>query len=206
MKRIPFVEEMREAVRADWKTQTRRIGKCPYRVEDVLGIGEPHRLWVEQRPTFRSLGPRHGELEYAGIDALRCEYEDGEIRELPLSRDEEAAWLAKVTVGLLRRCDEAFQRPPRRRSGRFLPDAFVRDRVRITAIRREPLQSITPEDACREGCPELSGSEAFYVHGRQAYVRWFAALWDSLHWKIPGERWRDNPEVTVLTFAREIGS
>lgn len=201
MKRIPFVEEMRAAVRNDWKTQTRRIGKCPYRVGDVLGIGEPHRLWVEERPHFRPLGRGHGELEYAGIAMLRCEYEDGTIRERPLTRDEAAAWLAKVTVGRKRCCDEAFQRPPRRRSGRFLPDAFVRDRVRVTAIRREPLQALTEADARAEGvgCACLARCTC---SARDA----FAALWDSLHGKIPGERWIDDPEITVLTFAREIGS
>lgn len=204
MKRISFVEEMREAIRNDRKTMTRRLGKCPYKVGDVLGIGEPHRLWVEDRPIFRAL-PGHGELEYAGRPALLCQYEDGVIRELLLAEGEEEAWLAKVTVGRTRQGEVAFRRPPRRRSGRFLPDPFIRDRIRITAIRREPLQAITPADARREGAPETSGQPEYHAFGEQSYVRWFAALWDDLNGRRKGgARWADNPEVFVISFERVI--
>jgi hypothetical protein len=206
MKRISFVEEMREAIRADRKTMTRRLGKCPYKVGDVLGIGEPHRLWVEKRPYFHSLGKGHGELEYAGIAMLRCQYQDGVIHERPLSKDEEVDYLSKVTVGLMRQGEGmASQKPPRRRSGRFLPDPFIRDRVRITAIRRERLREITPDDALREGAPEMSGQPIFYTYGVQSYVRWFAALWDDLNGKRKGgARWADDPEVFVISFERVI--
>lgn len=187
MKRISFVAEMREAIRADWKTMTRRLGQCPYRVGDVLGIGEPHRLY---RPS--------GDFAHAGW--AFCEYEDG-TRTVPTFLGPSAMG---VTVGVWGA--DGVERPARTRSGRFLPDPFIRDRIRITAIRREPLRAITPEDARREGCPELSGHPEYHAFGAQSYVRWFAALWDSLHGKIAGERWADDPVVTVLTFVREIGS
>jgi hypothetical protein len=183
---------MREAIRADWKTMTRRLGKCPYKVGDVLGIGEPHFLYVLQH---QSSAP-----------ALGCRYEDGSTRLIPIGEDDARAYLDKVTVGLTPDCI-FFRRPARRRSGRFLPDPFIRDRIRITAIRREPLQAITPADARREGAPELSGTPAYHIRGPQAYVCWFAALWDSLNGKrAGGARWMDNPEVWALSFTREIGS
>ena len=204
MKRISFVEEMREAIRADWKTMTRRLGKCPYKVGDILGIGEPHRLWVEERPYFHKL-PGHGELQYAGLAMLRCQYEDGVLRERPLARSEEGDWRGKVTVGRAQQDDGTFLRAPRRRSGRFLPDHFIRDRIRITAIRREPLQSITPSDARKEGAPETSGQPEYYAFGEQSYVRWFAAIWDDLNGKRKGgARFADNPDVWVLSFERVI--
>ena len=201
MKRISFVEEMREAIRADWKTMTRRLGKCPYKVGDILGIGEPHRLWVEDRPYFRKL-PGHGELQYAGIAMLRCQYDDETSREIPLTKDEEFLWRAKVTVGHMD-AKRVLGQGAQRRSGRFLPDPFIRDRIRITAIRREPLQAITPADARDEGAPEFSGLPAYYAYGIQSYVRWFAALWDDLNGERKGgAKFADNPEVFVISFER----
>lgn len=58
-------------------------------------------------------------------------------------------------------------------------------RIRITAIRREPLQSITEADALAEG-----------VESVEAY----RALWESINGKTKGARWADNPDVWVLTF------
>lgn len=57
-------------------------------------------------------------------------------------------------------------------------------RIRITAIRREPLQAITEADALAEGV----GSVAEY-----------AALWDSIN-RRKGARFADSPDVWVLTF------
>lgn len=58
-------------------------------------------------------------------------------------------------------------------------------RIRITAIRREPLQSISEADARAEG-----------VESIEAY----RALWDSINGKTKGARWADNPLVFVLEF------
>jgi hypothetical protein len=202
MKRISFVEEMREAIRADRKTMTRRLGKCPYRVGDVLGIGEPHRLWVEDHPYFRKL-PGHGELQYAGIAMLRCQYDDETSREIPLTKDEESLWRAKVTVGHMD-AKRVLGQGAQRRSGRFLPDPFIRDRIRITAIRREHLQDITPEDAFAEGMRCSCGCHDDF-RGSSALVPQFAVLWDRLNGKRPGgARWADNPEVWALSFERVI--
>ena len=204
MKRISFVEEMREAVLDNRKSMTRRLGKCPYKVGDVLGIGEPHRLWAKERTYQHRVGQDRGEVDFAQMSALICQYDDGMQQEVPLTESEKAAWLAKKTVGLVDALG-IVRSPTQRRSGRFLPDPFIRDCIRITAIRREHLQSITPADARLEGAPETSGHPAFYAFGMQSYVRWFAALWDDLNGKRPGgARFADNPDVWVLSFERVI--
>lgn len=186
MKRIPFVEEMRAARRAGRKTQTRRVGRCPYRVGDVLGIGEPHVLHIE----------RSGSLPGA---QLVCQYDDGTIRKIQIANDDEALrWQKKVTVGVK---DDGWEMGGTRRSGRFLPDAFVRDRIRVTAIRREPLQALTEADAFAEGM-RCSCGHHDALCGSSGLIAQFAALWDSLHGKVPGERWIDNPPVTVVSFDR----
>ena len=193
MKRISFVEEMREAIRADRKTMTRRLGKCPYKVGDVLGIGEPHRLYRDSD-------------DFDNSGWVRCKYDDGTVSDKTFVGFSGQG----VTVGTWHELHAGTKhfvvdRPARHRSGRFLPDPFIRDRIRITAIRREPLQAITPADARREGAPETSGQPEYHAFGEQSYVRWFAAIWDDLNGKRKGgARWADNPEVFVISFERVI--
>jgi hypothetical protein len=62
-------------------------------------------------------------------------------------------------------------------------------RIRITAIRREPLQAITEADARAEG-----------VESVEAYRE----LWDSIN-NRKGARWPDNPWVWVLEFELVTG-
>jgi len=83
-------------------------------------------------------------------------------------------------------------------------------RFRITKIRRERVQDISPEDCWAEG---IQRAEAQGKYGNAAYhpfledyLFWdvkmaFAALWDSIY-KKPDTRFEDNPEVWVLTFER----
>lgn len=203
MKRISFVEEMREANRAGRKRMTRRLGKCPYKVGDVCGIGEPHRLHVQERTYRHRVGDGRGEVDFAQMAALVCQYDDWTKREIPLDAADRASWLAKRTVG---RVDDQgiVCRPTRRRSGRFLPDPFIRDRIRITAIRREHLQEITEEDAFAEGMRCSCGCHDA-LNGSSALVPQFAALWDRLNGtRKGGARFADNPEVWVISFERAI--
>lgn len=66
-------------------------------------------------------------------------------------------------------------------------------RIRITAIRREDVQSITYEDARAEGAPPDHLCDCY------SPVRWYANLWDAIN-RRKGIRWNDNPTVWVLTF------
>lgn len=100
-------------------------------------------------------------------------------------------------------------------------------RIRITAIRQERLQDITPQDAAAEGieketCFSCKGTGRLtdYVEsediteittwacddcdgtGWYSPVEAYAYLWDSIYTK-PGTRWADNPLVWVLEFESE---
>lgn len=97
----------------------------------------------------------------------------------------------------------------------FLTDfGYERARIRITAVRQEPVQDITWEDALAEGihadgyglfyCAALPTVDKAYPGEPQLFkspIECYAALWDSINTK-KGYRWQDNPVVNVYTFAR----
>lgn len=58
-------------------------------------------------------------------------------------------------------------------------------RIRITAIRREPLQSITEADARAEGVESVAE---------------YRELWERINGKTKGADWESNPDVWVLSF------
>ena len=77
-------------------------------------------------------------------------------------------------------------------------------RIRITEIRRERLQDITPQDCLAEGIeliPNEWGTPWYKsVEGEWKTARGaFADLWNSIH-KKPATRWADNPPEWALTF------
>jgi hypothetical protein len=78
-------------------------------------------------------------------------------------------------------------------------------RMRLTAIRREPVQAMTLEDALAEGIFESwPGGPSWYDGADRAYrgaINAYRALWDAINDR-PGLRWEDNPQVWVLTFER----
>lgn len=106
--------------------------------------------------------------------------------------------------------------------GALLNEGWKDVQIRITDIRVEPLQRISREDAIKEGCDQKSnriplvpsinasipsGSIVFSTKdGDWAYyesdpIDQYRILWDSIH-KRRGERWQDNPHVSVLEFCR----
>jgi hypothetical protein len=68
-------------------------------------------------------------------------------------------------------------------------------RIRITAIRREPLQDISESDAVAEGYPEVITRYT----AATAPIEWYRELWDSINTRAP-YRWDDNPAVWVIEF------
>mgnify|MGYP001613384448 FL=1 len=69
----------------------------------------------------------------------------------------------------------------------FMPRWASTLSIKVTGIRNEPLQSITPEDCVKEGWAGEKGK------GRE----WYAKLWDSLNKK---NQWSSNPNVHVIDF------
>ena len=90
--------------------------------------------------------------------------------------------------------------------GRWKPSVHMKRKhsrltLRITDVRAERVQDITPEDAAREGArfsytPEEDASETGGYFGD---VPWFPDLWNTLNAKR-GYGWDVNPWVWVLTF------
>ena len=99
------------------------------------------------------------------------------------------------------------------KGGQEVPEYLLEDlenmglqplRIVITAIRREPLQSISEEDAIAEGCTVWRGGavvgfgEVYEVPGYTA-IEAYHDLWDCINTR-PGTRWDDNPDVWVIEF------
>ena len=80
-----------------------------------------------------------------------------------------------------------------RRSPLFMPKRFARRWFRVTAVRVERLQDITPQDAAKEGV----------IHNETticlATVNMFEMLWESIHG--PGS-WGRNPYVWCICFQK----
>ena len=74
-------------------------------------------------------------------------------------------------------------------------------RIVITAIRREPLQSITPEDVRAEGVWCDVDYEPLDIGFSPDLHNWdvYRALWNDINTR-KGTRWEDNPDVWVIEF------
>jgi hypothetical protein len=97
--------------------------------------------------------------------------------------------------------DSAFGKPGRLRVARFMPRWASRLQLRVTDVRVERVQEITPSDAKSEGDKERSGFPEFYRRGEMCHVDWFKELWNSINEKR-GYGWEANPFVWVVEFER----
>ena len=180
---IMFSAPMVRAVDQDRKTQTRRLASSP-----LARLKSGTRLWV--RETFRF------DVSYDGVKPV------------------EIAPMANVLYaadGTSRcRTPEQFE-PGKLRPAIHMPRFAARLGLVLESVRVEPLQAISEDDAVAEGLrlhypPANLGMPHYVIDGldlpRQVSARMtYAALWQSLHRK-EGERWEDNPDVVVLTFAK----
>lgn len=190
VKRCSFKPALATAIREGRKTETRRIcnpqdlskAKPAYAIGEIIGICEPWRA-VASLDQFSG-----SELVAQGHGSSVLHYDadgDGSNRVGPWGR---------------------------RRLARFLPDAFVRTRVRILSVSAERLQNITEEQAQAEGITD--DRDMFYLGGWLATERaakdmgfppdaprgkraWFAELWDRIHPEAP---WAANSFVWRYCF------
>lgn len=176
-----FKPEMIDAILNGTKTQTRRVCKPDERLywKPQVGLGVPSIDEVRVLPRLRikwQVGCTYAVVPKRGMPAVVWREKDGCI-ELAHERSDWADFRAMLNTS----------RATWRMAIADLADLGWRElRIRITAIRREPLQDITEEDAKAEG-----------VESVEAYK----ALWDSINGKTKGARLQDNPDVWVLTFA-----
>ena len=103
----------------------------------------------------------------------------------------------------------------RARPGMHLPRWASRLTLIVEEVRVEPLHAISTADVLAEGAPldpnhrdtTQDGSNPVMCIGERPWVSqspraWYHRLWDALHDK-DGQRWDDDPDVVVLTFAVE---
>ena len=123
----------------------------------------------------------------------------------------ETHWISEDGQHIIYRADvaPASQYTRKWRPSIFMPKWARRIILEVTAVRREPLQAITEEDARAEGFDEwipakcITGLKGVRISGakREGTCReHFSLRWD----KINGKRclWSSNPEVQVVTFKR----
>lgn len=80
----------------------------------------------------------------------------------------------------------------------FMPRSFSRITLEVTAVRVEPLQDITEEDAAAEGIASYV-PDSVIQQGPRWYRNRYEDLWNSLHG--PGA-WEKNPAVVVISFKK----
>jgi hypothetical protein len=180
---ILFNAEMVNAVRADRKTQTRRIVKsCPHpnteRVQNFYG-----ETWDWLRYDGLRLG------------SFTCPYgKIGDqiwVRETFSETDYRTAYRADINDGI--HCIVEKWTP-----SIHMPRSASRIQLEITGVRVERLNDISEEDAAAEGLnleqmssnPECGGS---YICGQYGFLN----LWESIY---GADSWKDNPWVWVLEF------
>lgn len=143
--------------------------KPAYQVGDIVGIAEAWRL------AFRS---RDGII---GIDESFDRCSGKQLAEKVFPSDDYRSLIRYEAD------TEDTRKAGRFRQGRFLPDAFVRTKVRITGVFAEQLNVITEEQAIAEGI------EQSVRPARELFME----LWDSIHPEAP---WISNPWVWRYTY------
>ena len=189
MKRLSCKAFLAASIRAKTQTETRLLIAIPEWFEGHL-LHAKNCDSLASRDGSKQLSPRYLPGEIIGIAEPWCVADCFDN----LSGDE----INAVHPDFCR--DEVWmmadgEKPPnygRQRLARFLPDAFVRTRVRILSVGAERLQDIDAEAVDREGLPEGKWS-----HVDSERVGEFRDLWDSIHPEAP---FASSPWVWVYRF------
>lgn len=206
---ILFSGEMVRAILAGTKTMTRRVvrltdngyakevgGHRRWHLADPDAIaaspyGQPgDRLWVRERMRVTHVG--HVDGRAVGI-RVRYEADGADSGVLPYpSRLKGVPQVGKcLAYGGYREAS--------------------RLTLRVTGVRVERLQAITPDDVLAEGvpmvprcgCEPCAQQSGWCPADASEQVLAFAALWDSINGKRDGCSWSANPWVWVVSFERE---
>lgn len=208
--RLPlFITKLRQAIRDDRKTMTRRVITNPeqWMIED---IGDEFIVEDEY-------GDKINVIEY-------CKYKPGDIRVMtePLINVNGSAWYQDDNEHVFH---NQTNRPVPWRwkvdvlSSMFMSYEAARTLCRITDVRVERVKDITVEDIISEGVqvPVNNGKfllnlnngvteylpkkRVLYISSQEIIRAYFAQLFDSINAKR-GYSWESNPWVCVVTFER----
>ena len=201
---IIFSGPMVRAILKGLKTQTRRPIKPQHNVSDYRKIGVPE-IGVKHRCPYGKPGEflwvRETWADTHGKNGPMISYRAGGDRFLV---DESYP----VDYSRYPNCDFAMWWGDLRRGGLgnkwrpsiHMPRWASRITLQITAVQPARLQTITREEAIKEGIP--AGAHGWHDDGSIMDERdLFAALWDSIYAKR-GYGWDVNPGVWVIEFKR----
>ena len=153
-----------EEILSGKKTQTRRIAKP----------GEGYFTWRNEGDPSNSLVTN---------TSGTVKWEVGRTYAIVPGRGKPAVWWHDV--GGLRYYEEPVYSGEYDLKAYYMQNHWQPLRICITAIRQEPLQSITEADARAEGVNNIEE---------------YRALWERINGKTKGARWEDNPTVWMITF------
>jgi hypothetical protein len=179
---ILFNAEMVNAVRADRKTQTRRIVKsCPHPNTERV-----HNFYGETWDWLRYDGSRLG--------SFICPYgKIGDqiwVRETFSETDYRTAYRADINDGI--HCIVEKWTP-----SIHMPRWASRIQLEITGVRVERLNDISEEDAAAEGCDKSKSVAARTIGWCETPLRAFNRLWKQIY---GADSWNANPWVWVVEF------
>ena len=208
--RMPlFTTDMRQAIRDNLKTQTRRIFKPQPRFDDPI-------WWVGDKPfvdpesvtshLFHNIYGTKG-CRYGDVGDVRCMCEPlmrGNVTGLAYYRDDYRGPLQSATVAISLITGKPLKWRWKRDylASIHMPTEAARTVCRITDIRVEKLQEISREDAKVEGFwSRLNGLEQSRGRSFGNAQLAFKDTWDSINAKR-GCGWGMNPWVFVMSYKR----
>lgn len=200
---IIFSGPMVRALLAGRKTQTRRLATSPLA---RCAVGD--RLYVRETAAAVELDTGQDGIRFAADAAFQ-----------PIANTAEAAEAWGVMHWYGRAADADLDPTGKQVPSIHMPRWASRLTLIVEAVRVEPLQASTWDDARAEGLDALSKDGKLVKYGISDrdglpgndddgwhWQEWnvdptaaYARLWSTLHTK-PGERWEDNPAVVALTF------
>jgi len=164
------------------KRQTRRIAKPGETYSVYLGYGFQEYVIPPDKP--RHQGSQMIEVYTA---SNRLKWQVGKDYAVAPGRGKPGVWWNSIAPRPMTDLDPGWL---------YIEGIWIPLRIVITAIRREPLQDISEDDARVEGVSALKWDPTLAsVTARMAY----RDLWDSINTR-PGTRWADGPDVWVIEF------
>lgn len=200
MKPILFNTEMVRAIKDGWKTVTRRVIKPQFCA--LLDGKTEEFVRIESDKSFRFLGVAKDHENIKTVLVPPCT--EGEIlyvRETWATTPDGQHYLyradANPAAGGFIRDDDGKLYCPRWKPSIHMPKEVARIFLRVTDVKAERLQQITPEDCIKEGVEPHAMSV-----GDNFTLGFFSGIWDDT--VKPSERelcdWDADPWVWVIRF------